>query len=152
MFKGSHNVNVDAKGRIAIPARLREQLTEMCEGDMVVTADPIERCLLLYPRQNWDELEAALVAIRNGGSAVRWVERHLIGHATDIQLDPNGRLLLNPSLREFASLEKKAILVGATTKVELWSESVWQASLDAMRKPDAPALAQTQDLIESLPI
>ena len=155
MFKGSHNVKVDGKGRIAIPTRLREQLMETCQGDLVVTADYMEPCLLFYPRQSWETLESEIMAKRNSSKEWRWVERHLIGHATDMRLDQNGRVLLSPALREYAGLEKKAILVGATNKVELWSESVWQAGLESWRQrpvDEASVNEHTETLIESLPI
>ena len=131
MFRGVNNVNVDAKGRIAIPVRYRDQLLNHCNGEMVVTIDTEERCLLIYPQPDWDDIQRKVEALPSFNVAARRVQRLLIGHATDIPMDTSGRILLPPPLREYAQLEKKGVLLGQGKKLELWSEASWIARRDS---------------------
>ncbi len=131
MFRGVNNVNLDAKGRMAIPTRYRETLTKHCQGELVVTIDTEEKSLLIYPQPEWDDLQLKLAALPSFNSAARRVQRLLIGHATDIPMDGSGRILLTPPLRDYAELEKKAVLLGQGNKLELWSESIWHERRDA---------------------
>ncbi|MFT4718870.1 MAG: MraZ protein [Candidatus Azotimanducaceae bacterium] len=125
MFRGVSNLNIDAKGRLAIPTRYREVIEQQCNGEMVVTIDTDERCLLLYPRPDWEVIEARVSALSSFDPMTRRVQRLLIGHATDITLDSSGRLLLTPPLRAYAELDKKTVLLGQGKKLELWSEDRW---------------------------
>ena len=131
MFRGVNNINADEKGRIAIPARFREQLLEHCNGEMVVTIDTEEKCLLIYPQPDWEIIQQKVEALPSFNQRARRVQRLLIGHATDIQMDGNGRLLLTPPLREYVQLEKKGVLLGQGKKLELWSEAAWIARRDS---------------------
>ncbi len=131
MFRGVNNINADDKGRIAIPARFREQLLEHCNGEMVVTIDTEEKCLLIYPQPDWEVIQQKVEALPSFNQRARRVQRLLIGHATDIQMDGNGRLLLTPPLREYVQLEKKGVLLGQGKKLELWSEAAWIARRDS---------------------
>ena len=131
MFRGVNNVNVDAKGRIAIPVRYRDQLLNHCNGEMVVTIDTEERCLLIYPQPDWDDIQRKVEALPSFNVAARRVQRLLIGHATDIPMDNSGRILLTPPLREYAQLEKKGVLLGQGKKLELLIESYWIARMDS---------------------
>jgi len=85
MFRGVNNINLDAKGRLAIPTRYRDHLIQHCGGDMVVTIDTQERCLLLYPQPEWEDIQRKVEALPSFNKAVRRVQRLLIGHATDIR-------------------------------------------------------------------
>ncbi len=131
MFRGVNNVNIDAKGRVAIPTRYREQLEEHCQGAMVVTIDTEEKCLLIYPQPAWEDIQRKVEALPSFNVAARRVQRLLIGHATDIPLDGSGRILLTLPLREYAGLDKKAVLLGQGNKLELWSEEIWTSRRDA---------------------
>lgn len=131
MFRGVTNVNVDAKARIAIPARFRDQLVKHCKGEMVVTIDTEERCLLIYPQPDWDDIQRKVEALPSFNLAARRVQRLLIGHATDIQMDKSGRVLLTPPLRDYAQLDKKGVLLGQGKKLELWSETSWVQRRDS---------------------
>lgn len=129
-FLGSHAINMDAKGRIAIPTRVREELAVACSGRIVLTAHTEERCLLLYPEPQWQELKPQIEALPNMNKAARRLQRLLLGYATELELDNNGRILLPPTLRDYARLEKKLMLIGQGKKLELWSEDLWFAWLD----------------------
>ena len=131
MFRGVNNVNIDAKGRIAIPSRYRDHLLHHCRAEMVVTIDTEERCLLIYPQPDWDDIQRKIEALPSFNVAARRVQRLLIGHATDVQMDNSGRILITPPLREYAQLEKKGVLLGQGKKLELWDETAWLARRDS---------------------
>ncbi|MCY3818355.1 MAG: division/cell wall cluster transcriptional repressor MraZ [Gammaproteobacteria bacterium] len=126
MFRGSNSVTLDARGRMALPARFRQVVLERFDGQVVVTIDLHERCLLLYPLPEWEEIESSLQSLANIRPSARAIQRLLIGHATDVQLDGHGRVLLPPTLREFAALEKRLIVFGIGRKIEVWSEERWR--------------------------
>jgi len=129
-FQGSHAINMDAKGRLAIPARVREDLSSLCQGRIVLTAHTEERCLLVYPEHQWQEVLPRIEALPSFNKAARRAQRLLIGFATPLELDGAGRILVPPTLREYAGLEKKLLLIGQGRKLELWSEDRWMSWLD----------------------
>lgn len=130
MFRGLNNVNLDAKGRLAIPTKYRESLAELCDAQMTVTIDTEERCLLLYPQVEWEVIQAKLDALPSFNKAARRIQRLLIGHATDLELDASGRILLPQPLREYARLEKECVLVGQGKKLEIWDKASWEGCRD----------------------
>ena len=148
MFRGVNNINIDAKGRIAIPIRYREQLLSHCGGEMVVTIETEERCLLIYPQPDWDDIQRKVEALPSFNVAARRVQRLLIGHATDIQMDNSGRLLLTNPLRDYAQLDKKGVLLGQGRKLELWDENAWLVRRDSWL--DDPASLDIPDELQSL--
>lgn len=123
--RGSNNLSLDAKGRISIPTRHREDLLRLSEGQMVITISPNDRCLLLYTLAAWELVEQKLVSLPTLNPSVRKLKRMLIGHADDCEMDSNGRILLPAPLREFAMIQKKVVLVGQGDKYELWDEVQW---------------------------
>lgn len=130
MFRGVSSLNLDAKGRIAIPTRYRDRLVESCDSELVITVDK-DRCLLIYPQPVWLEIEAKLKALPSFNEASRNLQRLYIGNAHDIEMDGQGRILLPQELRKFANLDKKVALVGQIDKFELWDEETWNARQDA---------------------
>ena len=126
MFRGVNGINIDVKGRIVMPTRYRDRLQHDSRGCVVLTIDTEERCLLLYPLPAWEEIENKLAALPSFNHAARRIQRLLIGHATEVDLDNHGRILLPPLLREYAGLKKHAMLVGQGNKFELWDDSQWQ--------------------------
>ncbi len=130
VFRGINAVNLDAKGRLAIPARYRLGLESTAKGHLIVTIDTEDTCLLLYPLPVWEEIEQKVQALPALNAAVRRVQRLLIGHATEVEIDGNGRILLPSLLRDYAQLDKKVMLVGMANKFELWSESIWEEQRD----------------------
>ena len=130
MFCGINAVNLDAKGRMAIPARYRAKLQEDAGGHVVVTIDTEEHCLLLYPLPVWKTIEQKIEALPSFNRVTRRIQRLLIGHATETELDGNGRILVPPLLRAYADLDKKIMLVGQGKKFEIWSEAQWNSGRD----------------------
>jgi len=95
-----------------------------CDGQMVVTVDR-DHCLLLYTLPDWEEIERKLVRLPSLNKQARRLQRLLIGHATEVELDANGRILLPSPLRGFASMDKQVVLIGQGNKFELWDETIW---------------------------
>lgn len=126
MFRGVNGINIDAKGRMVMPTRYRERLQDESRGRVVMTIDTEERCLLLYPLPAWEDIESKLAALPSFNPAARRIQRLLIGHATEAELDSHGRILLPPLLREYAGLGKRTMLVGQGKKFEIWDEEHWQ--------------------------
>jgi MraZ protein len=125
VFRGINLISIDAKGRLAMPTRYRTRLQEDCRGQLIVTIDPEATCLLIYPLPQWEIIEQKIQALSSFNKATRRLQRLLIGHATDIELDGQGRLLLPQSLRDHAMLAKNIVLVGQGKKFELWDETHW---------------------------
>jgi len=130
VFRGLSAVNLDAKGRLAIPMKYRQLLVDLCAGRLVATIDTEERCLLIYPEGEWDLIQAKIEALPSFNPSARRIQRLLIGHATDIELDANGRILLSQPLREYAQLDKETVLLGQGKKLELWSKDLWNSRRD----------------------
>ncbi len=125
MFSGSHEITMDAKGRVAIPAKVRESLVSGENGGLVVTASHLDRCLMLFPQDNWEQTQTRIEALPSLNKHTRRLKRLMIGYATPMQVDGNGRILLPPPLRTYAGLEKKLMLVGQLGYLELWNEDRW---------------------------
>jgi len=128
LFRGVNALNLDAKGRVAMPTRYRQRLSDTCDSQMVITVDNSDRCLLLYPLQEWEVVERKLQKLPSFNRQARRLQRMLIGHATEVEMDGTGRLLVPPPLREFADLEKRVVLIGQSNKFELWNEELWTES------------------------
>ena len=126
MFTGSTQMALDGKGRLAIPARLRERLNASCAGHLVLTADPTSGCLLLYPYPEWERVASRLNALPSLDPIAKELKRLVIGSAEEVDPDGAGRILVNPMLRRFAKLEKSVALVGQGEKFEIWDDATWQ--------------------------
>ncbi len=130
MFRGVATFNLDAKGRMAIPAKFRKLVDACCEGRLVVTIDHSDHCLQIYPLPEWENVEKKLSALPSLNPQVRKLKRMLLGYATECEMDNNGRILLPAKLREFANLTKSTVMIGQGNKFELWDEETWNALMD----------------------
>ncbi|MEE2821286.1 MAG: division/cell wall cluster transcriptional repressor MraZ [Pseudomonadota bacterium] len=126
MFRGINPINLDAKGRVALPAKYRDRVTDRCDGHMVLTVHPFDHCLLLYPLADWEAIESQVNALPNSTSRqARRLQHLMVGYATELDLDAANRLLLPTMHRDHAELDKRLILVGQGQKFEIWSEARW---------------------------
>ncbi|MCX7115611.1 MAG: division/cell wall cluster transcriptional repressor MraZ [Gammaproteobacteria bacterium] len=150
MFRGINVMTVDAKGRLAVPTRYRDVLSRQHDGAMVVTIDTEETCLLLYPKLAWQTIEEKLQSLPSFNPVARRVQRLLIGHATDVELDGSGRLLLSPELREYARLDKRVVMIGQGNKFEIWDETLWQARRDAWLKEASQGEGELPDEMKTI--
>jgi MraZ protein len=130
MFQGASALNLDAKGRLAIPAKHREALASE-DGQVVITAHP-HGCLLVYPVPEWKPIRDQVLRAPSLDPRSANLKRLLVGYAEDETLDNAGRVLIAPSLRRYASLEKQVWLVGQGSHFELWSDEKWQQQQQAM--------------------
>jgi MraZ protein len=124
VFRGVTHLALDNKGRLAVPAKHRGALTGDSATRVVLTADP-SHCLLLYPLDEWEPIQARLMALSSFNERIRSLQRLLVGHADDVELDSAGRILVPPALRQYASLDKQVVLVGQGNKFELWDDARW---------------------------
>jgi len=147
VFRGVQHINMDTKGRLAMPARQREPLLSRCEGQIVVTIDTQTACLVIYPLPEWERIEQDIQSLPSLKPAVRRFQRLVLGYATDLELDSSGRMLLPQSLREYARLDKKLVLVGQGNKLELWSEALWLAERDQALEDSGPDAELPDELI-----
>jgi MraZ protein len=141
MFRGVTQLSLDAKGRLAIPAKYRSGLMSFCEGCLVVTADP-SKCLLIYPQPAWEPIEQKLNNLSSFDPRTRSLQRLLVGNASDVEMDAAGRILVSSPLRQFAGLSKEVVLVGQGAKFELWDEEQWNVQIEnalSFRDGDMPS-------------
>lgn len=131
MFRGISYISIDPKGRLAMPAKYRDAILEHADGQIVVTVDHTDKCLLVYPLDQWVKVEKTLMALPNMNRRVRNMQRLILGHAAELELDAQGRVLLPAPLREYAGLDKKAVLIGQANKLELWDADTWETARDA---------------------
>jgi MraZ protein len=131
VFQGAAALNLDAKGRMAIPARHRELLDSLSSGRLVLTAHP-HRCLLLYPQAAWEPIREKILAAPSLETQSAMLRRLLVGFAVDAELDSAGRLLIAPELRGYANLDKQVWLVGQGSHFEIWSDAGWKAQQEAI--------------------
>ena len=129
MFRGISKASLDDRGRFAMPARFRDGLRARSDGKLVVTIDRQDKCLLLYPDDEWLAVEKQLQKLSNLRSPARQLQRMLVGFAADVELDANGRVLIPPILRDHAGIGKTVMVMGQSNKLELWDEEVLKAQM-----------------------
>lgn len=129
MFRGVTQLSIDDKGRLAIPAKYRDEFIVSCAGNIVVTPD-LSKCLLIYPKPVWEPVQEKLSSLSSFDSRIRSLQRLLIGSASDVEMDGSGRILISPFLRKFAELNKEVVLVGQGAKLELWDSNRWDQEIE----------------------
>jgi MraZ protein len=130
VFRGVNILSLDAKGRMAMPSKYRERLQTMGNGQLVVTLDMSDPCLLIYPLTEWEDIERKLVRLPSLNKQAVRLKRLLLGHASECELDSHGRILLPPTLRELVKLDKHVVLLGQGNKFEVWDEPAWNERRD----------------------
>ena len=149
MFSGPTKVTLDSKGRLAIPSRFRDLIAQRCQGHMVVTVDK-SNCLLLYPQPDWEAVKAQLNALPSLHEAARELQRHMVGGATDVELDAAGRIRVSVEHREFAGLDKQVMLLGLGHKFEIWDHERWQRREGAWLKSKNPDFSDLPPELQTL--
>ena len=149
MFRGITHLNVDTKGRLAMPSRYRDAISTESASQLVVTVDHTDRCLLIYPMKDWLKVEEQLMSLGNMNRRARNVQRLILGHASECELDSQGRILIAAPLREHAGLSKKTTLLGQLNKFELWDadhyakqSNIWMAEAQESDFAEDEALGQ----------
>jgi len=146
LFRGVSFLNLDVKGRLAMPARYRERLQSCCNSRLVITVDR-DHCLLIYPEPTWIKIECRLDQLPSFNRQARMLQRLYIGHAQEVEMDGQGRVLLPLALRSFAALDKRVALVGQGKKFELWDEEIWNGNChDWLNKADLSQMESSPDI------
>jgi MraZ protein len=125
VFRGATKIALDDKGRMVVPVRHRERLAERSEGQLIVTVNLDGQSLLIFATSDWEPVERRIMALPAFEPLSDRLQHLMIGHATELTLDGHGRVLLPPELREFAQIERNAMLVGQGNRFELWQEARW---------------------------
>jgi len=124
VFFGETTINLDSKGRLAMPMRYRDDLKQQCGNRMVLTYSAFDSGVLwLYLEQEWQRVRDEVMALPSLNSSHRSLQRRLVGSATAVEPDANGRILLPPSLREVTGLEKRIVMLGMGSRFEIWNEN-----------------------------
>lgn len=131
MFQGASALNLDVKGRMAVPMKHREPLSLPSQGKLTLTAHR-EGCLLMYPLAHWEPIRDKVMKFPALDPAAAVWKRLLIGFAEEHVLDSNGRVLISPELRKFAGIERLVMFIGQGTYFEIWNASAWDAQLKAL--------------------
>ncbi|SDY76358.1 MraZ protein [Evansella caseinilytica] len=118
---GEYHHTVDEKGRMIIPAKFREEL-----GPAFVVTRGMDKCLFVYPEQEWRQLEQKLKSLPFTKKDARAFTRFFFSGATECELDKQGRVNLAPTLRSYAQLEKECVVIGVSNRVEIWSKEIWE--------------------------
>ena len=129
MFTGASNLSIDAKGRIAVPTRYRDELGT----DLVITADP-SGCLLLFTQETWGPFAERVSALPNMNSRHKVLQRVWLGYKLDCEVDNAGRIGLTPEMRAYAKFDGKVQMIGQDDRFELWSERGWQDEIDLAKR------------------
>ncbi|MCE5387101.1 MAG: division/cell wall cluster transcriptional repressor MraZ [Acidithiobacillus sp.] len=148
MFRGTHRHSLDSKGRLSVPARFRDRLQALADGQLIVTINPTstdsERCLWAYPLNEWEAVERKVAALPSTQPSIRRFQRLFIGHSEELRLDNQSRVLLSSSLRQYARIERDVVLVGQISKFEIWDAALWDRQEELM--DDEDVLAAIGDL------
>ena len=139
VFQGATQINLDAKGRMAVPTRTREPLTLGGTCKLVLTAHP-DGCLLLYPAPSWEPIRTRVMSFPSLDRQASLWKRLLVGFAEEVEPDAAGRLLISPELRDFAHITRPVMLVGQGSHFEIWDLETWNAQLEALRSGGSPNL------------
>jgi MraZ protein len=132
LLTGQQATTLDSKGRLAIPARYRALLEEGCEGRLKVTVNHDRECLLIYPIQEYDQRAQVINKLSDFDPLERRLKLMFIGHAFDMDMDANARVLVPSTLRELVGIEREVVLVGQHHKLELWDAAAWTRKLDSL--------------------
>lgn len=129
-FSGKHYYAVDSKGRIIIPAAFREIITGHYSTKLYITNAPFDRCLYIYPLEEWNRLQEQVRNKPRYDEAIRFFMRRVVGSATEVEMDKQGRILIPAPLREDANINAEIVIVGQIDRIELWNRDDWNTLVE----------------------
>lgn len=150
MFRGFSTLSVDSKGRLAVPNRYRERLSSETGGCLVLTLNPKDRSLWLYPLVEWEYIEAKLAELSDFDKQSRRTKQMMRGYASDCKLDAQGRILIPQELRDLAELKKQAVIFGQGNKLEIWDQKAWSEQRDQWLEQTGDDSGEPSDALKSL--
>lgn len=149
MYRGASTLNLDAKGRLAMPSAYRDELIERCDGKLVITVNNTrQQCLWMYPMDEWEIVEKRVAALPSFKPSHQKLKRFFIGYASDVGMDKSGRLLIPGPLREFANLDKEVFLVGQSNKFEIWNGQLWKTGYEEWMEEDTDSSELSAELAQ----
>lgn len=147
MLRGPTKITLDAKGRLSIPTRFREQLAARCGGQLICTVDP-RGCVAIFPLPDWEEAERKLLRMPSLDETAQELQDHLLDYATELEPDGHHRVLIPKEHREFAGLDRQAMLFGRGNKFHLWDEDRWNERMKSRK--DKPAAREVSEEVRTL--
>jgi len=149
VYFGETAINLDAKGRLAMPMRYREAIREQCNGRLVLTYSAFDSgALYLYPEQEWERVRDEVTGLSTFNPGHRSLQRKLVGSASAVEPDGNGRIQLPQTLRQVAGLEKRVVLLGMGNRFEIWNETILnQKRIEEERSLDEAASEEMTHLV-----
>lgn len=129
-FSGKYYYTVDPKGRIIIPAPFREIITSNYSSKLYITNAPFDKCLFIYPMEEWNKLQEQIRTKPKSDEAIRFFLRRVIASATETEMDRQGRILVPIALREDANINSNVVMAGQIERIELWDRSEWDVLFD----------------------
>jgi MraZ protein len=151
MFRGATKVTLDDKGRMVLPTVYREQMPADAQGKLVITLGSA-KCLVIYPQPEWEQVERKLMSLPSLHPQTERLKGLMLGHAMALELDSHSRVLLTAELREVASLQRHAMLVGQGNSIQLWDEALWIERRTAWLTQDSGEMKALPAELEALRI
>ena len=150
VFRGFSKISIDNKGRLAVPSRYRDLISVQAENNLVITLNPLDRSLWLYPLPEWEVIEDKLATLSDFEKQSRRTKQMMRGYASDCQPDSQGRILIPRELRSYAELGRQAVILGQGNKFEIWNEKAWEAQRDEWLKSIGDDSISTPESLQSL--
>ena len=140
MFRGLNKISLDTKGRISIPTKYRSELAKTSSKELICTID-VDKCLLIYPKKIWLKIEKTIMELPTLDKSIRMLQRLMVGHASELLLDNQHRILIPIELREFSGINKTAMFIGQGKRFEIWNYHSWVQSRDSWLKQNDLSLS-----------
>jgi len=150
MFRGFSKISIDSKGRLAIPSRYRALVLDQALNNLVITLNPLDRSLWLYPLPEWELIEDKLTTLSDFDKQSRRTKQMMRGYANDCQLDSQGRILIPKELRGYAELSRQVVILGQGNKFEIWDEKSWEKQRDDWLESISNESTSSSDSLRSL--
>lgn len=150
MYCGLSTLSLDDKGRLAVPSRYREQLNAASNNQLILTLNPLDRCLWLYPFPEWEIVDSKLQTLPDFDKKSYRTKQMMRAYASECELDNQGRIRIPEILREFADLKKRAVFLGQGNKFEIWDEAVWNRERDEWLRQLDEQPSEPSELLRSL--
>jgi len=146
MFRGLNKISLDTKGRVSIPTKYRNELIKISKNKLICTID-LDHCLLLYPLNHWLKIEEKIMKLPSLDNSSRKLQRLLVGHAVEIDIDSSARILIPSELREFSKINKEAMFIGQGKRFEIWDYLTWTKSREKWLEKETLTLPKDFEML-----
>ena len=149
-FRGHSTLSLDAKGRLVMPSRFRDLLSENQVTQLVVSIDMQGKKLTLYPFEQWKAFEQRLMSMPSLNEAVQRLQNMIIGNAFEVEPDNNGRISIPSQLREMVGLGKKITMVGQGSRLEIWTHESWEEQCQTWQQTGPVSMDELPDSVKDM--